>query len=185
MASQRASGKAEIPLRMFLGAGHLLLLAGFFLPWVGGAFGARSGLSGFDLAAIARDVATLEAYDVSGEARGVMFALYALPALALDGLLVAAFGARMGIPERALRRLAQLLALPALVVATAVAVVSIFGARSSMLLDGPAYGLYIELAAAGTLLLTALASPLAKVQRSLRRRRPMPRAEHVGRAVGK
>lgn len=156
---------------MFLCAGHLLLLAGFFLPWVGGSFGARSGLSGLDLAAIARDVAAVDAYSVSSEARAMMVALYALPALAVDGLLISAFGTRLGLPPRVVGPLAQLLAVPALLLATAVLLLSVFAAHSSVLFDGPAYGLYVELSVSGALVMGALAPRLAALARRVRRPR--------------
>ena len=108
-----------------------------------------------------------------------LLALAALPALAVDGLVLSAFGSRIGIGRRLGRPLALALSLPGLLLATAVLALTLRAAGGSPFVDGPAPGLYLA-AAAGLVLLVALLPrrPFRRAARASRTARRGTR-EHV------
>ena len=130
---------------------HALLLAGYALPWVQGSFGSRTALSAFDLGRFSASALG----GASEPSTWTLLALAALPALAVDGLVLSAFGSRIGIGRRLGRPLALALSLPGLLLATAVLALTLRAAGGSPFVDGPAPGLYLA-AAAGLVLLVAL-----------------------------
>lgn len=72
-------------------AGGALVVLGFFLPWLHGTaeFGARD-FSGFDLARLVRNFEIVaSSTSESGRAGATAFALYALPALAVNAAVLA------------------------------------------------------------------------------------------------
>ena len=99
---------------------HALLLAGYALPWVQGSFCSRTALSAFDLGRFSASVLG----GASEPSTWTLLALAALPALAVDGLVLSAFGSRIGIG----RRLGRPLAL------------TLRAAGDSPFVDGPAPG---------------------------------------------
>lgn len=93
---------------LLLVAAHTLVLAAFFLPWVEGSFGERSTLSGLEIAQLSPERSSNGLLAVVGP---YAWALYLLPALALDGLLLASLGERLGLARLA-HPLSYALALP-------------------------------------------------------------------------
>jgi hypothetical protein len=72
-------------------AGAALVVVGFFLPWVEGAaeFGARD-FSGFDLARLVRNFEVVASSSAeAGRDRATALILYAMPALAVNGAVLA------------------------------------------------------------------------------------------------
>jgi hypothetical protein len=135
--------------RVLISAAHVLIAAGFFLPWLGGPFGARETLSGLDVVRLGESAAALDPAIASG-ARVLAFAAAAIPGTAAAGLAAAwaapRFGWRLSLAMRLSTWLATATGLGGLVVLVAVAL----GARSSEGVDGPLFGLYVM--AAGLLL---------------------------------
>ena len=133
---------------------HSLLLAGYVLPWVQGSFGSRTDLSGVDVGRLAVAALTGEP-EVS---TWTLLLLASLPALAADGLMVSALGDRLGFGRCVTRSLAVTLALPGVLLAASILTLTLLAAGGSLLIDGPASGLYLQ-TAAGVVLLGALLSP--------------------------
>ena len=127
-----------------LAGAHALLLVAFFLPWVGGSFGERAALSGLDLARISPELSSGQLVAALGP---YAWALYLFPALALDGLLLALLGNRLGLGRLA-RPLSFAFALPA--AAVALMLLASFGLDGS-LLRAPEWGLALLLLAVGCL----------------------------------
>ena len=147
-ASSRARAGADWPLI----AVHALLLGSYALPWVGGSFGSRTTIFAFELGRLTSS--TLGGASEPGT--WTLLAFAALPALAVDGLVLSALGGRIGIGRRRARRLALVLALPGLLLAAVALALTLRVAGGSPFVDGPAPGLYLA-AAAGLVLLGALA----------------------------
>ena len=168
----RARPSADWPLV----AVHALLLAGYALPWVQGSFGSRTALSAFDLGRFSASALG----GASEPSTWTLLALAALPALAVDGLVLSAFGSRIGIGRRLGRPLALALSLPGLLLATAVLALTLRAAGGSPFVDGPAPGLYLA-AAAGLVLLVALL-PRRPFRRAARASRTAQRGTREARA---
>ena len=141
-----------------LAGAHALLLAAFFLPWVGGSFGERSTLSGLELARLSPEAASGDLVAALGPHA---WALYLLPALALDGLLLALLGERLGLGRLA-RPLSFTFALPG--AAVALVLLATVGLDGS-LLRAPQWGL--------ALLLIAIACLAASLVESARTGEPL------------
>jgi hypothetical protein len=81
---------ARVPLVVVSVLAALLVLGGFFLPWMEGAgpFGERS-FSGFDFARLVRnfDLAA-DTASSTGQVRGTAIALYLIPAAAINGAVL-------------------------------------------------------------------------------------------------
>ena len=112
---------------LLLAAAHVLVLAAFFLPWVEGSFGERATLSGLEIAQLSPERSSNGLLALLGP---YAWALYLLPALALDGLLLALLGERLGLARLA-RPLSSALALPG--AATSVVVVAYLATEGALL----------------------------------------------------
>jgi hypothetical protein len=80
----------RLPLVVVSVVAALLVLRGFFLPWMEGAgpFGERS-FSGFDFARLVRNFElTADTASSTGQVRGTAIALYLIPAAAINGAVL-------------------------------------------------------------------------------------------------
>ena len=140
---------AAASTQVLISLAHLLVAAGFFLPWIGGPFGARETLSGLDLVRVSESAAAVDPAIASG-ARALAVTAAAIPGVAAAGLAAAwaapRFGWRPGLAIRLSIWLAILTGVVALIPLVAVTLL----ARSSEVVDGPLLGLYMM--AAGPLL---------------------------------
>ena len=124
-------------------------MTGFFLPWLGGPFGARETLSGLDLVRVSESAAAVDPTIASG-ARALAFAAAAIPGTAAAGLAAAWAAPRFGWRPSLAIRLSTWLAVPTGLVGLVLLLAVALGARSSEVVDGPLLGLYVM--AAGLLL---------------------------------
>ena len=140
---------AAASTRALISLAHLLAVTGFFLPWLGGPFGARETLSGLDLVRVSESVAAVDPA-LAANARALGFAAAAIPGAAAAGLAAAWLAPRFGWrPSLAIRLSAWLAVLTGLVGLVLLVAIAL-GARSSEVVEGPLLGLYVM--AAGLLL---------------------------------
>ena len=88
-------------LLLSLGA-CLLIVIGFFLPWMEGSNElSHRGFSGFDFARLIRNFEiTAASESETGRIRAAAFLLYLMPALAVNAAVLTALAGKFGIPGR-------------------------------------------------------------------------------------
>ena len=136
--------------------GHGLILAGFFLPWVVGQFGARDQLSGLDLARLAGDAIS---HGLAADALALPItrvALLLVPLAAVNALLVLAamYSGALSVPHA--QRLAAWLAAPVAAVALIAIALVLISIGDGEILAGPGIGLPLVLLGASLVLVPAL-----------------------------
>ncbi|MQA00766.1 MAG: hypothetical protein GEU80_15825 [Dehalococcoidia bacterium] len=143
--SRRAPLIARVPLRPLLAGSHLLFIGAAFLPWLTGGFGARGALTGLDLARVTWSGAVGLPLGAAGEF-GATAALYGVPALAADALLLLALGPWLGLSRSLVERIVLALAAPGVLVALVVLAFGV-GVLGVDRVDGAAWGLAVLLTA--------------------------------------
>ncbi len=145
-------------------AGATLVVIGFFLPWVHGTaeFGARD-FSGFDLARLVRNFEIVASSPTeSGRDKITALILYAMPALAVNGVALALLPV---IRRKAAAVALGVAAVYALFVLAAVAALSVISwTELERVLGAPMSGFFVSLAGAAALVLAA-ALTAARVDR--------------------
>jgi hypothetical protein len=132
---------------VLLVAAHASIFAGFFLPWINGAFGRRMSLSGFDLARIAGDASSIDLEQIDEAAMVIRLSLLTLPALAVSGAVAVPICRGFGLSLATGRWVSAGLVLPATVVGGVVLILGLVASISSAaspVVNGPAPGAFFE-----------------------------------------
>ncbi len=152
-------------------AGHLVILAGFALPWATGEFGARSEFSGVALVRLAEGIMETGLADGTFAMPLARLVLILVPLAAANALLLLILARLRALNRDTARRCAVALAVPVGVTALSALTLLVIAARGSMVLDGPALGLYVTIAGAAMAAVSGL-RPLRDTAASDDRARP-------------